>query len=53
MYKNKEADTTEAVTIAMYVVRAQMVGEKLEGKTYKEILESAKEIQKKNGVDTE
>lgn len=49
--ENKEADTTEAVTISMYIVRAQMMGEDLKGKTYKDMLEEAKKIQKKNGVE--
>jgi hypothetical protein len=40
---NKEADTTDAVIIAMYIVEAQIKKEKLEGKTYKELLDKAKE----------
>ena len=41
--ENKDADTTDAVIIAMYVVQAEMSGEKLEGKTYQQILDKAKE----------
>lgn len=41
--EKKEADTTDAVIIAMYIVQAKATGEKLEGKTYKEILDKAKQ----------
>ena len=45
--ESKKADTTDIQFIAMYIMRAKMLGEKLEGKTYKDILENAKELRKK------
>lgn len=45
--ESKKADTTDMGYIAMYIMRAKMLGEKLEGKTYNDILENAKELRKK------
>lgn len=42
--ESKKADTTDMKYIAIYMVRAKILGEKLEGKTYKDILSSAKQI---------
>jgi hypothetical protein len=44
--ESKKADTTDMVYIAMYIMRAKMLGEKLEGKSYNDILENAKELRK-------
>ena len=45
---SKKADSTDVKYIALYLVRAKMLGESLESKTYKDILESAVEIRKKS-----
>jgi len=43
---SKNADSTDLKYIAMYLVRAKMLGEKLDGKTYSDILVNAKELRK-------
>lgn len=45
--ESKKADTTDMTYIAMYIMRAKMLGEKLDGKTYNDLLDNAKELRKK------
>ncbi|OOQ62136.1 hypothetical protein [Mucilaginibacter pedocola] len=40
--ESNKLDTTEIAAMALYVVGAKFTGKNLEGKTYKEILDSAK-----------
>lgn len=42
--QSKEADSTDVAYIAMYLMRAKLLGDNLSDKTYKEILVNAKEL---------
>lgn len=42
--ESKKADSTDLQYIAMYLVRAKMLGETIDGKTYDELLKNAKNI---------
>ena len=44
--ESKKVDTADVGYIAVYLMRAKMLGEKLEGKTYADLLDKAKEIRK-------
>ena len=46
--ESKKVDSTDMQYMAMYIVRAKMLGEKLEGKTYNDILKNAKELRKQD-----
>lgn len=46
--ESKKLDQAEATSLTMYIVRAKMTGEKLDNKTYTEILQSAKTLQQSN-----
>ncbi len=47
MKENGVVDSTDLQYIGLYAVRAEMLGEDLEGKTYEEILDNAKTLREK------
>ena len=47
IFESKKVDSTDMEYMGMYIVRAKMSGEKLDGKTYNDILKNAKELRKK------
>lgn len=49
--ESKKVDTTDLNYIGMYIMRANMLGESLEGKTYNDILKNARELRKKAEAD--
>jgi len=48
IFESKKVDSTDMAYMGMYIVRAKMSGEQLDGKTYNDILKKAKELRKKN-----
>ena len=47
IFESKKVDNTDMEYMGMYIMRAKMLGEKLDGKTYNDILKNAKELGKK------
>jgi len=48
IFESKRVDSTDMVYMAKYMMRAKMLGEKLDGRTYNDILKNAKELRKQN-----
>lgn len=46
--ESKKADTSDMIYIAMYITKSKLLGENLNNKTYRDILDNAKELRKKS-----